>query len=183
MYSNILPLAGQLRLTPKQFYSLSISTKVAIIPIAMNILKVPQKILAKKLKLVTLDDIKSGKCAELVDHMRQDMIANNGVGLAANQVGEDLAIFVIDKNLAVAEGVPDVYINPEITEYSKDADEMEEGCLSIPEYYIGVTRAKKIKLKALDERGKKLKIKARGLLARVYQHETDHLNGITIKDK
>lgn len=179
----MLRLAGQLKLTPKQFYSLSISIKVAIILIVMNIVKVPQKLLTKKLKLVALDDIKSGKHSNLIDQMRTDMIDNNGVGLAANQVGKDLAIFVIDKKLADENNVPDTYINPEITEYSKKRDDMEEGCLSIPEYFSAITRSKKIKIKALDEKGNKFKIKARGLLARVYQHETDHLNGITIKNR
>jgi peptide deformylase len=60
---------------------------------------------------------------------------------------------------------------------------MEEGCLSLPEYWKEIKRAKKVKIKALDENGKKLKIKARGFLARVYQHETDHLNGFLIKDR
>ena len=149
----------------------------------MEITKIPNKILSKKVKQIKLDDLKSGKYTRLIEQMRQDMIANNGIGLAANQVGQDLAIFVIDKNLATENGVPDVYINPDITDYSKDKDDMEEGCLSIPDFFIPIKRSKKIKLKALDENGNKLKIKARGLLARVLQHETDHLNGLTIKNR
>ena len=115
--------------------------------------------------------------------MRQKMTESQGVGLAANQVGQDLAIFVIDKKLAEENGGSDAYINPEITEYSKDKTEMEEGCLSLPDYWASVSRAKKIKIKALDENGNKIKIKARGFLARVLQHETDHLNGVLIKEK
>jgi len=149
----------------------------------MEILKIPKKILAKKLEPVDPADLKSGKYNELFEEMHKDMIANNGIGLAANQVGEDLAIFIIDKNLAIDNNVPDIYINPEITEYSKDSDEMEEGCLSIPEYYVSIKRSRKVKIKALDKNGDKIKIKAKGLLARVFQHETDHLNGVTIKDK
>jgi len=118
----------------------------------------------------------------LISAMRQKMVESQGVGLAANQVGQDLAIFVIDKKLAEENGVFDSYINPEITEYSKDVTEMEEGCLSLPEYWAPVSRSKKIKLKALDENGNKIKIKARGFLARVIQHETDHLKGLLIKD-
>ena len=79
--------------------------------------------------------------------------------------------------------MPDVYLNPEITEYSKDRDEMEEGCLSIPEYFVEIKRSKKIKIKFMDEKGDKKKIKDRGFLARVLQHETDHLNGLTIKNR
>lgn len=119
----------------------------------------------------------------LISDMRKRMIESRGVGLAANQVGQDLQIFVIDKKLAEENGVPDVYINPEITEYSKELLEAEEGCLSIPDYWQQVKRSKKIKIKALDENGKKVKIKARGLLARVLQHEYDHLQGKTIKDR
>lgn len=114
--------------------------------------------------------------------MRKKMVESLGVGLAANQVGKDLAVFVIDKKLAEENKAPDAYINPEITEYSKDKFEMEEGCLSLPEYFAQIPRSKKIKLKALDENGKKIKIKARGFFARVLQHEYDHLNGLLIKD-
>lgn len=146
----------------------------------MEIIKEPDKILRKKLKEVKeiTPEIKM-----LVSNMRVKMVEAKGVGLAANQVGEDLQVFVIDAALAQENGVPDAYINPEITEYSEDTAEMEEGCLSIPGYWIQVKRAKKIRLKALDEDGKKIKIKARGFLARVLQHEYDHLQGVLIKDR
>lgn len=149
----------------------------------MNIVKIPNKILRRKATLVSAEEIKSGSAKELISAMREDMKKNNGVGLAANQVGSELSIFVIDQELAKTNNVSDVFINPEITEHFKEEDEMEEGCLSIPEYYAPVKRAKKIKIKALDENGKKIKFKARGFLARVLQHETDHLNGVIIKDK
>ena len=145
----------------------------------MQIVKEPNRILHKSLKEVKLitPEIKA-----LISDMREKMVEAKGVGLAANQVGKDLAVFVIDTALAQENGVPDAYINPEITEYSKDTAELEEGCLSIPEYWTQIKRAKKIKLKALDENGKKIKIKARGFLARVLQHEYDHLQGVLIKD-
>lgn len=149
----------------------------------MQIVKIPDKILRRKATLVSAEEIKNGSVKELISAMREDMKKNNGVGLAANQVGSGLSIFVIDQELAKTSNVPDAFINPEITEYSKEEDEMEEGCLSIPEYYTPIERAKKIKIKTLDENGKKIKFKARGFLARVLQHETDHLNGIVIKDK
>ena len=149
----------------------------------MEITKIPHKILAKKTAEVAIKDIKNNSYRELVSNMKKAMIENEGVGLAANQIGKDLAIFVIDSKTANAFNKPDVYFNPEITEYSKDADELEEGCLSIPQFYGLIKRAKKIKIKAVDENGNKLKFKARGFLARVLQHETDHLNGKTIKDR
>ncbi len=103
--------------------------------------------------------------------------------MAANQLGKNLSIFIIDERLAQEYSVPEIYINPEITEYSKDEDELEEGCLSIPQFYIPIIRSKKIKIKALDQNGNRIKLRARGFLARVLQHETDHLNGIVIKDR
>ncbi|HXK40651.1 MAG TPA: peptide deformylase [Candidatus Paceibacterota bacterium] len=149
----------------------------------MEITRIPNKVLAKKVKEISVSEIKSGSYKELISDMRKIMIENNGVGLAANQAGKDLSIFVIDNKLAEESNVPDAFINPEITEYSKETDETEEGCLSIPDYWAPIRRSKKIKIKAIDENGKKVKFKTRGFLARVLQHETDHLNGKTIKDR
>ncbi len=149
----------------------------------MEITKIPEKILAKKVGEISQEAIKKGEFDLLFSDMKKAMIENKGVGLAANQIGKDLAVFVIDEKLAKDNNVPSVYINPEITEFSREKDEMEEGCLSIPEYFIPIQRSKKIKIKALDDKGNKIKFKARGFLARVLQHETDHLNGFTIKDR
>jgi len=149
----------------------------------MEITKVPAKVLEKKLSEVPLEDIEKGRYKGLFDDMRKAMKEHNGVGLAANQIGQDLSIFIIDPELAKENEIGDVFINPEITEYSRDEDEMEEGCLSIPKYYAPIRRAKKVKIKAYDEHGNKIKIKARGFLARVLQHETDHLNGTVIRDR
>lgn len=154
-----------------------------VIILAMEITKIPNKILAKKTEMVSLKDIKNGSYKELVLGMKKAMTENEGVGLAANQINKDSSIFVIDEKLATENGVPEVFFNPEITEYSKNKDEVEEGCLSIPGYAANIKRSKKIKIKALDENGKKIKFKVRGFLARVLQHETDHLNGITIKNR
>ncbi len=149
----------------------------------MDIAKLPNKILGKKLKEVALEELKSGSLKELFLEMKKEMREHSGIGLAANQIGKDLAVFVIDENIAKDSGLPEVYINPEITEYSKDQDDLEEGCLSIPEYYVNIKRAKKIKIKFVDENGNKLKMKVRGFAARVLQHEIDHLNGLTIKNR
>lgn len=149
----------------------------------MEITKTPHDVLASKTKDVSAEDIKSGVYAGLVLDMKKAMKEHEGVGLAANQLGKDLSIFVIDPKLATEHKAPEAYFNPEITEYSSDTDDIEEGCLSIPGFYTEVKRSKKIMFKALDEEGKKIKFKARGFLARVLQHETDHLNGIVIKDR
>ncbi|MEX1063850.1 MAG: peptide deformylase [Candidatus Paceibacterota bacterium] len=146
----------------------------------MEIVKEPNKILRKKLKEVkeVTPEIEA-----LISNMKKAMIEAHGIGLAANQVGKDLQLFVIDENLAKENDAPEVYINPEVTEFSKDSAEMEEGCLSIPGFWHQIPRSKKIKIKALDEDGKKIKLRAKGFLARVLQHEYDHLQGILIKDK
>ncbi len=148
-----------------------------------EITKIPNKVLSKKITLASPEEIKKGSYKELILNMKEAMKEFRGVGLAANQVGKDISIFVIDPVLAEEAGVPDVYLNPEITEYSKDSDELEEGCLSIPEFFTGIKRSKKIKIKYVDENGVKRKMKAKGFLARVLQHETDHLNGLTIKNR
>jgi len=149
----------------------------------MEITKIPNKILMKKMEKVDINDIKKGLYEDLISNMKKTMVEHNGVGLAANQVEKNLSVFVIDKKLAEENNISDVFINPEITEYSKGNDETEEGCLSIPDCWVPVKRAKKIKIKFIDENGDKQKLKTRGFLARVLQHETDHLNGTTIKER
>ena len=149
----------------------------------MEITKAPHQVLLRKTSIVPESDIASGKYKNLVEEMRVAMKEHNGVGLAANQTGHTVRIFIIDEKTAKTHEKPDAYINPEITEYSDDTDEMEEGCLSLPQYYVPISRAKKIKIKAITLDGQKVKFKARGFLARVLQHETDHLNGILIKER
>ena len=104
---------------------------------------------------------------------------NNAVGLAAPQVGHSLQIIIIkhdpDQN-------PVVLINPKIIKTSFRKDTAEEGCLSLPDIFVSVKRPIKIAAETLDISGKTLKIKAEGFLARVIQHEVDHLNGILIID-
>ena len=149
----------------------------------MDITKLPNKILNKRVEKVSVDDIKNGSLEELILEMKNAMQEYHGVGLAANQTGRDLSVFIIEPKLAEESNLPEVYINPEITEYSRDDDEMEEGCLSIPDYFIPVKRAKNIKIKFINQRGEKMKLKVKGFAARVLQHETDHLYGLTIKNR
>lgn len=149
----------------------------------MELTTIPHPLLSKTCAPLKAAHLKSGVHEKLIVEMKKDMLANSGIGLAANQVGKDLALFVIDERLAAEYNVPSVYANPVISEYGHDTDEMEEGCLSIPGMWAPIRRAKKIMFKALDEHGARIKFRARGMLARVLQHETDHLNGTTIKDR
>jgi peptide deformylase len=150
----------------------------------MELTLIPNKGLTQKTKPLKAADVKAGVYAELIAEMKKDMVTHNGIGLAANQIGTDLSLFVIDEKLAAEYGVPAAYANPEITEYGKESDDVEEGCLSVPGLWTNVKRAKKIMFKALNaDTGERVKFRARGMLARVLQHETDHLNGTTIKDR
>ena len=99
----------------------------------MEITTIPNKILAQKLAPVKKI---TPEITALISNMHEQMIESKGIGLAANQIGIDLQIFVIDKEIAKENNVPNAYLNPEITEYSEEESEMEEGCLSIPEYFI-----------------------------------------------
>lgn len=115
---------------------------------------------------------------ELVRKMRKIMREANGIGLAAPQVGLLIRVFVAEVNKKSY-----VFINPELVKTSKDKDVLEEGCLSLPGLFGPVGRSIKVTLIGLDQHGKKVKIKASGLLARILQHEMDHLNGTLFIDK
>jgi peptide deformylase len=118
----------------------------------------------------------------LIDDMAETMYAAPGCGLAANQIGEDMRIFVVD---CAAEDEPSdfrVFINPEIIE--KDGVQVwNEGCLSFPGVTEEIKRAERVKVRALDRDGKSFELEADGLLAVAIQHETDHLDGVLMIDK
>ena len=149
----------------------------------MELTTIPNIILTRSCDPISVEDLRAGKYEKLIASMEKAMIKYKGVGLAANQYGKNLALFIIDKKLADVNNVPSVFANPEITEYGRENDVLEEGCLSIPGFWHPVKRSKKIMFKALDSEGNKIKFRARGMLARVLQHETDHINGKTIKDR
>jgi peptide deformylase len=148
-----------------------------------EVVQIPEPVLATPCTPLLAEDLKAGAYDALIIEMQKAMLDHNGIGLAANQIGKDLALFIIESQIAADNEVPAVFANPEITEYGKETDSVEEGCLSITGFWTPITRSKKIMFKALDGKGNKIKFKARGLLARVLQHETDHLNGLTIKDR
>ncbi len=142
----------------------------------MRIYKVTNKNEAKILRIKVKDfDFKKFTPKEiraLIKRMREAMEKADGIGLAANQIGLDMKVFV-----AQVEGKFYAVFNPEIAKTSKEAEIGVEGCLSVPGLTGEVARSYRVTLKGLDKSGKKITIKAWGLLARVFQHETDHLNG------
>ena len=125
----------------------------------------------------------SKKIQALVHDMLDTMYANNGVGLAAPQIGENLRIFVIDVSTGNEPLNPMVFINPKIIEKS-GACSSYEGCLSFPEAYTDFRRYENVMVKALDINGRSFVMEAKDgtLLARAIQHEFDHLDGVLFID-
>jgi len=142
----------------------------------LKILTNPHPLLRQRAKIVA--DPLDAKIQTLIPQMVELMKKNDGAGLAAPQVGQSVRLIVIglkDNDL--------VLINPKISRKSFLKEWGEEGCLSVPHTFGEVKRCKKITVKYLDERGRQKKLIGQGLLARVIQHEVDHLNGILFIDK
>jgi len=145
----------------------------------MEVVHYGDPILRKKCKPV--EDFK--KLSGLIDDMFDTMYEENGIGLAANQVGVDLNLFIIDISDIEEEGESiHVFINGEIIEGSGESW-FEEGCLSIPDVRLDVKRPETITFKYQDESGHEHTKEISGLLARAIQHEVDHLNGVFIVDR
>jgi peptide deformylase len=142
----------------------------------LSVVYSPHPCLRKKTELV--QEI-TPEIQKLVEDMYETMYQQNGVGLAANQVAISLRIFVMDvsdnRNQRICA------INPELLS-SSGTQEDHEGCLSYPGAYDKVTRADKVRFKALDVNGKPYEMEAEGLMARCIQHEIDHLNGMLFVD-
>lgn len=113
----------------------------------------------------------------LIDDMAEVMYANDGVGLAAPQVGISKSLVVMD----VGEGLIS-YVNPKIILEEEEKETVDEGCLSLPGIRIDVSRPVRITFRGLNKKGELVEMKAEGLLARTLQHEIDHLEGILIID-
>lgn len=165
----------------------------------MSKIKIVQKddpVLRKTAKEVPEKLIGSKKINKIIERMKTALHGeDDGVAIAAPQIGESLRIFVVkgealaiaqrkqrtpaDKNKEIADLV---FINPKITRASKKKKKVEEGCLSVRWLYGKVERSEKVFIKAFDENGKTIERGASGLLAQIFQHEVDHLNGILFTD-
>tara|TARA_B100002052_G_scaffold8783_1_gene7344 strand:- start:40 stop:588 length:549 start_codon:yes stop_codon:yes gene_type:complete len=121
------------------------------------------------------------RLSDFIDDMFDTMYEEEGIGLAANQVGVDLNLFIIDISHTDDNEYPRIFINGEITS-SKGESIFSEGCLSIPEVALEVTRPEVISFKYQDINEKWHEEEFDGLLARAIQHEIDHLNGVLIID-
>jgi peptide deformylase len=160
----------------------------------MSILKVSRMghpVLRKKVKPVPAAEIASAPMQRLIDDMAHTMLEYNGVGLAAPQVHEELRLFVAqvirdqDEEEANETRKPEILalINPEIKPASRQVEEDWEGCLSIPDLRGLVPRHRDITVKAYDRTGRQIELQASGFMARVIQHETDHLDGVLFLDR
>ncbi len=142
----------------------------------LSIIKLGDPMLKKH--SVVVPDI-NDEIRALVAKMFETMEKGKGVGLAAVQVGELLRLFITK----VPGDTGRVFINPDILETSIDQVTMEEGCLSIPGLYTDVVRPKSVRVQGWNDKGRPFTLTAEEYLARVIQHEMDHLNGILFIDR
>ncbi|HLF88288.1 MAG TPA: peptide deformylase [Anaerolineales bacterium] len=148
-----------------------------------EIMTLPNPVLRRKTRKVT--DF-GPELQTLIDDMVETMREAPGVGLAAPQVNDSQQLIVVEFGDEEDENVPPkLYIltNPEISRLSKETTLGVEGCLSIPGIVGEVERAEAAVVKGFNRRGQPVKIKAKGWLARIFQHEIDHLNGVLFVDK
>ena len=150
------------------------------------------EVLRQVAKPVVLSTIKSAEFLKILDRMKKALnIEKDGVAIAAPQIGESIRVFMISPilfenmtptELAQINSAKTIFINPEITKISKDQKRMDEGCLSVRPWYGKIKRATRATVKAFDEDGTEFEMEGSGLLAQVFQHEIDHLNGILFID-
>jgi peptide deformylase len=146
--------------------------------VVLKVIKYPDAILRKKAAPVGKI---SKELFELTDTMIETMIKEDGVGLAANQVGILLRIFVLNTTPHEDTPTPVVMINPEVLNQEGSVT-AEEGCLSFPELFLTIARPEKVRLHARDLYGEDFVYEMEGILARAVLHEIDHLNGTLIID-
>lgn len=165
-----------------------------------NIVQKEDPVLRQKSEEVSLNEISSPKIKKILKEMSDALKSqDDGVAIAAPQIGYSLQIFVVsgkifDKGFMGNENSPElqeenikktpdlVFINPKISKLSREKDWVPEGCLSVRWLYGKTYRSKKATVTAYDENGKKFIRGASGLLAQIFQHETDHLNGTLFID-
>lgn len=142
------------------------------------VLHEPNDELRKKSEVVSADRVTTPEMKLLIDELKETMGKENGVGIAAPQIGVHDRVIIAEND-----GVPTAYINPEITERSFRMVDSEEGCLSVPGCWGIVKRHRSVTVKATIETGENVVLKAQGLLSIIFQHEIDHLDGILFIDR
>ncbi len=146
----------------------------------LDVHQLGDKILRQPAKRITkIDD----ELRETARKMLQTMYSQDGIGLAAPQVGIHKQLIVVDCELEDPNAPPYVLINPEIKQFGRVLAQDQEGCLSVPGVFADVMRPDTIVVTYKDEHGRLQKLQADGLLSRVIQHEIDHLNGVMFVDR
>ena len=158
----------------------------------MSLLKTAKRghpIIRKKALKLSIEDVLSFDTQRLIDDMIETMRDCSAVGIAANQVYSDKRIIIVEArgdnpSYADKDRIPlTVLINPEVTENGEEIEEDWEGCLTLPDFRGKVPRAKTVRVVALSGSGENIELEAEGFLARVIQHEIDHINGFVFPDK
>ena len=166
----------------------------------IKIVQKEDKILRQSVKEVPLKEIPSDKIKKIIANMRKALFSQeDGVAIAAPQIGATIRIFIVSakifnqnskksgpenqKGYSSKKHLDLVFINPKIIKISKKKNFMLEGCLSVRWLYGEVKRSSNVTIEAYDETGKKFTRGAGGLLAQIFQHEIDHLNGVLFIDK
>ena len=157
-----------------------------------KILQRDEPLLRQKALEIPIKEIGTTRVQKIIEKMKKALATqDDGVAIAAPQIGESVRIFVISGKVFAMEKNDEnhsnysdmVFVNPKIIKLSKEVGPMEEGCLSVRYLYGKVQRSKKAMVEAYDENGKKFKKGGSGILAQIFQHETDHLDGILFIDK
>lgn len=144
----------------------------------MKLVYYPDSFLEKQVKEVNLED-PGFDPIELKKEMVEFMIANNGIGLSANQIGLDAQVFVMGDSVENST----MCINPTVLQYTSDTQDDIEGCLSFPNMFVKIKRPKEILARYWNENLEECTVKIEGYSAKCYLHELDHLLGITFKDR
>lgn len=153
-----------------------------------DIVQNSEPVLRKKADKVPLSQIGGDKINRVITYMKEVLASQeDGIAIAAPQISESLRIFIVSGKMWAKEDEevipPDkIFINPEITKKSKKKADMDEGCLSVRGKYGKVKRSTTATIKAYDENGKSFVYTGQGLLAQIFQHETEHLDGILFID-
>jgi len=147
-----------------------------------SIVKFPDPIL-REISL-RVDDPTDPQVRTLVEDMAETMYAANGAGLAAIQIGVRLRLFIVDAAITGGseEDPPLVFINPELVWLSPEKETADEGCLSFPGIYVPVARSFRARIRASDLSGQPFEMEGKGLVARAFQHESDHLDARLLAD-
>ncbi|MBI4257162.1 peptide deformylase [Candidatus Uhrbacteria bacterium] len=145
----------------------------------LPVIKNPSDLLRKKSEPVSKEELAGKEIQTLIDDLLDSMRLENGIGIAAPQIGVHKRVIIVDDGKG-----PAAYVNPEITARSiRKGHFIEEGCLSVPGIWGYVTRHKVVKVRALDRNGERVALKVKDLTSVIFQHEIDHLDGILFIDK